>query len=71
MDTMEDEKRSNDQSTQENHEGDILDSRSKGTYETIIMTDDVWSTCPENPWNWRTVKKWMVMSSVGFYGFLA
>ena len=39
--------------------------------ETIVLTDEEWLKCPENPWNWPKVKKWMVMSSVGLFGFLA
>lgn len=39
--------------------------------QTVILTDDVWSGCPENPWNWTTWRKWLMMSALGLFGFLA
>jgi hypothetical protein len=59
----------------ETNENTVVDeiggSNSDIFYETIILTDEVWASCPENPWIWTTWKKWLNMSAVGLYGFLA
>lgn len=47
------------------------DSNSVRDIQTDILTDTVWSDCPENPWNWTTWRKWLMMSALGLFGFLA
>jgi hypothetical protein len=61
--------------TKEINENRVVDDKSDANSdtdcETIVLTDEVWATCPENPWVWSTRKKWLLMSAVQFYGFLA
>ena len=60
-----------DDETKEASTVDAGDAGDNRNYETVVMTDEIWATCPENPWNWTTWKKWLTMSAVGLYGFLA
>lgn len=50
---------------------DSHNSEVENNYETVVLTDEVWANCPENPWTWTSLKKWMLMSAVGLFGFLA
>jgi hypothetical protein len=59
--------------TSETHKTDTEETSATAcsSYETVVLTDEEWANCPENPWVWSSWRKWRMTSAVGLYGFLA